>query len=223
MIHRPIVHVGGPPASGKTTLVEALLRGVDMEVICIRAVRDQSIRQPQETRPRAHPELRRFRSAGASGFALYRFPKPDIDAFYQSDLMTNYSEAVLIEGDRPLEWADLTVFVMRPSASGPGLLQRVKRSQAVEREQALAAIEDTLDSPESIASLLLGGFGNNTIKFALNDRGKLERVRDEMTTQIAKMRQSLPRAQTKHWAVRDVYRGIERAQVVVLNIDGFNK
>ncbi|MBU2500076.1 hypothetical protein KJ682_01975 [bacterium] len=220
MIHRPIIHVGGPPASGKTTLVEALVRSIDRDVICMRAVLDESIRQPKESGPRTHPELNRYRSAGASGAALYRFPKADTDAFYESDFMTNWSEAVLIEGELPLGWADLAVFVMRPSAEGPGLLQKVKRSRAEERERSLAAVEHALDSPESMAALLLGGFGGKAVELALKDRRKLEQVRDEMTAQIAKLRQSPQPAPTKHWAVTADYRGVERAQVVVANIHG---
>jgi molybdopterin-guanine dinucleotide biosynthesis protein len=220
MIYRTVVRVGGPPASGKTTLVEALLRSIDLDVICMRAVRDESIRQPEESRPRAHPELRRFRSAGASGVTLYRFPKVDTEAFFESDFMTNWSEAVLIEGEPPLNSADLAVFVMRPPASGPGLLQQVKRSHAAERERSLAAMERALNSPESMAFLLLGGFGDKAVELALNDLGKLERVRDQMATQIAKMRHAKPPAPTKHWVVRADYRGVERAQVVVVNIHG---
>lgn len=220
MIHRPIIHVGGPPASGKTSLVEALLRSVDLDVICMRAVLDETIRQPMESGPRTHPELSRYRSAGSSGVALYRFPKADTDAFYESDFMTNWSEAVLIEGELPLGWADLAVFVMRPSAEGPGLLQRVKRSHAGERERSLAALERALDSPESIASFLLGSLGGNAVEFALKDPGKLELVRNEMAAQITKLRQSPPPAPKKHWAVSASYRGVEQAQVVVVNIHG---
>lgn len=220
MIHRNILHIEGPPASGKTTLVETLLHGIDMDVICMRAVLDESIRKPKESRPRSHPELRRYQAAGASGVAQYRFPKADTDAFYESDFMANWSEAVLIEGELPLGWADLAVFVMRPSEARPGLLQRVKRSHAKERERSLVMMERALDSPESIASILLGGFGGKAVDFALKDPKKLEQIRDELAAQMAKLRQSPQPAPTKHWAVTADYQGVERAQVVVVNIHG---
>jgi len=186
----------------------------------MRAVCDDTIRQPRESRPRTHPELSRYRSAGASGVALYRFPKADTDAFYESDFMTNWSETVLIEGELPLGWADLAVFVMRSSTSGPGLLQRVERSHAAERERSLVAMERALDSPESMAAFLRGGFGDKVAELALKDRGKLKGVQDQMATQIAKMRHAPPPAPTKQWAVRADYKGVEQAQVVIVNIHG---
>jgi hypothetical protein len=52
-----------------------------------------------ESAPRVHPELRRYRAAGASAVALYRFPAPPGDAFFMSDVMQDYSEVVLIGFD----------------------------------------------------------------------------------------------------------------------------
>ena len=105
MIYRPILHVAGPPGSGKTTFIEAVLRSLDADVNCMRATRDESLRRPKERRPRSHPELRRYRAAGAGGAAVYSFPSAyaDADTFYMTDFMQDYSTAVIIEGDCPLE------------------------------------------------------------------------------------------------------------------------
>jgi len=65
------------------------MRSIDREVICLRAALDELIRQPKESRPRTHPELNLYRTARASGVALYRFPEADTDAFFGSDFVTN--------------------------------------------------------------------------------------------------------------------------------------
>ena len=69
------------------------------------------------------------------------------------------TEAVVIEGDLPLEWADLVAYVARPSSTGPGLLCRISRDHQEELEQSLAALERAMESPESLVRFLLGEFG----------------------------------------------------------------
>ena len=130
MIDRPILQIDGPAGAGKTTLAEALLRSTRLDAICMRASRDRSARDFEEIPDEDSPELQRYLSAGASGAAGCRFPRPDTDAFYQSDFMADFSDAVLIEGDRPLDWAELVVFVMRPSAAAPDLLERSSTARA---------------------------------------------------------------------------------------------
>ena len=75
MRQRALIHVAGPSGAGKTTLIEVLLRRLGEIVICVRAMRDDSLRTPMESQPKNHPELRHYRDAGASGVALYRFPQ----------------------------------------------------------------------------------------------------------------------------------------------------
>ena len=152
MRQRAFIHVAGSAGAGKTAFVEALLCSLGEEIICVRAVADDSLRSPRETRPKSHPELRRYRQAGASVVALYRFSPTDVtatDAFFMTDFMENYSTAVVIEGDSPLEFADLTVFVARPLPEGVSLLGRVKRDHAAARAAALKVWEQALASPQS--------------------------------------------------------------------------
>ena len=55
MIYRPVIHVTGPPAAGKTTFVERLLeRGTALST-CVRAVRVAGLRREQPSAPRTHP------------------------------------------------------------------------------------------------------------------------------------------------------------------------
>ena len=39
MIERAVIHVGGPPGAGKTTLIESLLRSYEGPVLVARCVR----------------------------------------------------------------------------------------------------------------------------------------------------------------------------------------
>ena len=79
--------------------------------ICVRTERDPKLRKELESAPKAHAELRRYREAGASAVALYRFAEPSMDAFFTTAFMQDYSEAVFIEGDCPIDYVDLSVFV----------------------------------------------------------------------------------------------------------------
>ena len=118
MRERTLIHVAGPPGSGKTTFVEAILSVAGGPVLAARCVRDDSLRRERETEPKDHPELRRYRQAGASGVALFAFPGNIAwDTFFMTKLMTDYSQAVLLEGDSPLGFVDLRVFVA-PAARG---------------------------------------------------------------------------------------------------------
>lgn len=67
MIERAYIHVGGPAGTGKTTFVEAVLEACDEPILAARCVRNDSLRTSWETNPQRHPELRRYREAGASG------------------------------------------------------------------------------------------------------------------------------------------------------------
>jgi hypothetical protein len=120
MRERAFVHVAGPPGSGKTTFIEAILKSVDGPVLAARCIRDDALRQAQETAPKDHPELWRYKQAGAWDAALFAFPGNLIgsDAFFVSNLMMEYSTAVLLEGDDPVGFVDLRVFVAPPPESG---------------------------------------------------------------------------------------------------------
>jgi len=129
MTTRAIIRVAGRPQSGKTSFVEAMLSWLDERILAARCVRDDSLCQPRESVPKAHPELRRYCRAGASGAALFRFPGDGsaFDGFFSSEFMTDYSEAVMLEGDDPLGLADLKVFVAPVPAPGERLF--VRRSE----------------------------------------------------------------------------------------------
>jgi hypothetical protein len=96
MRERALIHAAGPVGAGKTTFIERLLDAEVAFAICVRAERDPKLRKEQESAPKAHAELRRYREAGASAVALYRFAEPSMDAFFTSAFMQDYSEAVFM-------------------------------------------------------------------------------------------------------------------------------
>ncbi len=106
-MERALIHVGGPGGSGKTALVEAILGATDGPVLAARCVRDDRLGGPGESSPRTHAELRRYLQAGADAVAVFAVPGQMADPIscYETDLMSNYSEAVILEGDNPLEHA----------------------------------------------------------------------------------------------------------------------
>ncbi len=91
MRERALIHVAGPQNAGKTTLIEQVLRAFDAVVLAASCVRDDSLRRSREAAPKRHPELSRYREAGAIEAAFFTFPGSDIgsDAFYMTRLMEN--------------------------------------------------------------------------------------------------------------------------------------
>jgi hypothetical protein len=217
MRQRALVHVAGPTGAGETSFVEALLRGVDEPVICVRAERDDSLRVPRESAPKTAGELRRYLGAGASAVARYCFPAThaDPDAFFMMDFMQDYSTAVIIEGDCPLDHVDLTAFVASPPPAGSSLLVRVQRDRAAERTAALDAWERALASPDALVRFMTRGLGEPLLDAALADPAILAQTRATMKTELQKLRAAQPPAPTEHWALAPGYEGLERAQLVV--------
>ena len=142
MIERAYVHVAGPAAAGKTTFVEAMLRGIDRYWLAARGVRNDSLRRSRETAAKTHSELRRYREAGATGAALFEFPGKDIesDEFFMTHLMEDYSEGVVIEGNNPLGFVDLHVYVAPALSAGKSLFVRRQRDRAAEERTKAGAL-----------------------------------------------------------------------------------
>ena len=156
MRQRALIAVAGPKGVGKTTLIERVLGGSGESILSARCVRNDSLRRARETAPKAHPELRRYRDAGATGAALFAFPEADIgsDAFFTTHLMEDYSNAVLLEGDNPLGFSDLAVFVAPPPADGETLLVRRKYDRAKEERAKMDHMERLLQDSDGFAAFL---------------------------------------------------------------------
>ena len=220
MRERALIHVAGPKGAGKTTFIERVLDGTGEWILAARCVRDDSLRESRETAPKAHPELRRYREAGATGAALFAFPERDIgsDAFFVTRLMEDYSKAVLLEGDNPLGFADLAVFVAAPPPAGGSLLVRRKRDRAKEQRAKTDAVARLLREPGGVAELLGQMIGGPMADLARKNPRLLEETRDKMLAGIAVARQAPAPEPTEHWAIAGGYEGIEHAQLVVVNV-----
>jgi hypothetical protein len=216
---RALIRVGGPAGAGKTTFVEAVLQASGGFILAARCLRDDTLSRAQESSPKKHPELRRYRDAGASGAALFAFPASDgHEAFFETDFMTDYSQAVVIEGDNLLQFVDLDVFVARPLPQGKTLLVRRKRNRAREERAKAEALARLLREPEGVATFLGQMAGAPLAAFARQHPELLEKTRADMLTGLALARRAPPPAPTEHWAIGAGYEGIERAQLVVVNV-----
>jgi hypothetical protein len=222
VIEHSYIHVAGPAGAGKTTFIEAMLRGTDADILAARCVRDDTLRESRESAPKVDHELRRYGAAGASGVARYVFPGRDIgsDAFFMTDLMADYSEAVVLEGDNPLNLTDLAVFVAPPLAAGRRLFVRRKRDRAKEERAKADAMEHLLREPDGVARFLGQMTGAPSAAFARQNPKLLEEARATLLAGIAQLRKAPPPKPTEHWAIARSYVGIERAQLVVVNARG---
>ncbi len=218
MRERALIHVAGPRSAGKTAFVEAVLRAEIALTICVRAERDPKLRAERESAPKADAELRRYREAGASAVAAYRFPAPNNDAFFTSNVMQDYSEAVLLEGDCPVEHVDLRVFVAPPLAGNGSLLRRVLRDHAAAHRAGLEVWAKAMESDQGLAAWLPGITREPILAAAFADPGAVAKVREQMADELKKLRAEPPPPATEHWAVAEGYEGIERAQLVIVNI-----
>jgi hypothetical protein len=219
MRERVLIHVAGPQGAGKTTFIEAVLEPGGL-ILAARCVRDDSLRRSREDTPTSHPELRRYRAAGACGAALFTFPESETgsDAFFVTHLMEDYSEATILEGDNPLGFVDLVAFVAPPLPAGKTLLVRRRRDRAKEERDRADALERVLREPDGVARLLEQMAGSPLAAFARKRPELLEKTRADLLAGIVQARRAPPPEPTGHWAIADGYEGIERAQLVVVNV-----
>ena len=203
MIERAYIHVAGPEGSGKTTLVEAILGSFDGPTITVRCQRDDDLDESVECAPARDAELRRYREAGVSGAARFAFSVEDDDGdgFFCSEVMNDYSKAVLIEGDCPVDYVDLEVFVAPPLPAGSALLRRTKRCTP-----ALAA--------SALQEALLGVGGRPAIAAFAGSRAR------EAIGKAAAIYESFEATGSAHAGLdlAPTHRGLERAGLVVVNV-----
>lgn len=222
MIERAYIHVGGPHASGKTAFIEAVLGGADGVILAARCVHDAALREGRETRPRSDLEIRRYLDAGAIDAARYAFADGEMamgsDEFFMTQLMTNYSQAGVVEGENPLGFVDLDVFVAPTPRAGECLLVRRRRDAAARERETIAAWGRQLRRPEGLADLLAEELGPPGAELARTHPELFQGAREAMLASLDRARKLPPRPRVEHWAVTKRYAGIERAGLVVVNI-----
>jgi hypothetical protein len=195
-----------------------LLAHTDYVISVVPCVRDGTLPKPCESFAETDPELHRYQVAGANTVARYAFPGTGDthDAFFQIDVMQDFSHAVVIEGDCPVSFADVTAFVA--SAVGGRLLVRRKSDQPSRDRQAMDAWEAVLSRSGGLESALGALIGPGLGEFALRHAELVERERRKALTQLVELRSRPVAKHRMRWAVADAYQGVERAQLVVVNI-----
>jgi hypothetical protein len=220
VIGRAIIQVEGPPGGGKTTFVETLLGSTDEWILAARSFRDDDLDQAEEAVPSGDPELERYRRAGAEGVARFRFPGDPAfgDDLFESDLMMDHSDALVLEGYSPLEWVDLRVFVAPAPPVGSRLFVRRRRDRAKEQRERERLLEQAFEDPTAAAGFLAREFGP-AMANVLRDRPQLvEEFRRTLLTGLESARRGASPAPVGYWAVNARYEGIERGQCVVITV-----
>jgi len=219
MIERAFVYVAGPPGCGKTTFIESMLRAAGGLICVARCIRDDTLPHARETAPKRHLELRRYSEAGATGVALFTFPQDSIDsdAFFMTDLMADYSQGVVLEGDAPLEYMDLSVFVAPAPGAGERLFARRRRDRAREQHATMDAIGRLVREHDRFAEFLGEVVGSPIAELERMSPALVEDARAKLVADIAMARKAPPKP-TWQWGISDPYSGIERAQLVVINV-----
>ena len=100
--------------------------------------------------------MRRYRKAGATGAALFEFSGKDIgsDEFFMTDLMQDYSQGVVIEGDDPLVYVDVRVYIAPALPAAASLFVRRERDRVGEERAKVDALERFLRRPGATGELL---------------------------------------------------------------------
>jgi hypothetical protein len=158
----------------------------------------------EETNGARDPEVRRYRDAGATRAGRLRFRTKDEDglSFFCSDVMSDYSKAVLIEGGCPVEYVDLEVFVAPPLPTGTGLLRRAERRTPEVAASALQEILLGITDRTAIAAL-----AGSRLREAI---GKAAAIYGETF--------SAKGGAGASWELAPTHRGLERAELVIINV-----
>jgi hypothetical protein len=132
-----------------------------------------------------------------------------------------YASDVVLEDERPVGYADLDVFVAPAPAPRRKLLRRVKRNVARERRAYVARMRALLTSPDGTVQLIEELLGAPLALFAESRPELLNSLRSDIETTLNRIGSVEPSGQlSDRWELTEPYRGIENAQLVVINIRG---
>jgi len=164
--------------------------------------------------------MQRYRQAGAHATAKFAFPRHDADPieFYETQLMLNYSRAVILEGDNPAGYADLEVFVAPAPLAGETLYVRRQQDVAASRRARADAWEELLRRPDGMSTWMEEVMGPPVGDFVRKNPRLAEDARSRMLAGIAQVRSGPPPRPVEHWAVSERFQGIQRAGLVVVNV-----
>jgi len=217
MRSRAIIHVAGQGGVGKTSFIERFLGFTHLIATCVRAEQDEKPRKVQVSSSRGHPDLRRYLKAGADTVVFYRFSNPDDMEFYDADFMQEYSKVVLIEGDCPVRFVDLPVYITEPPEEGR-LLRRSTGDHVEAEQQSTQQAEDLLQNQDAIIAMLEDGLGKDVVAMALQKPGVLGKVVQAMRSSLEEQRQVRVPRSASVWTLAPSYAGLVEAKLVVINL-----
>ncbi len=217
-MERAYIHIAGPSRAGKTTLIERLLEFSPSTLLVARCSAKDDLEDYVETRAKNDAELARYSKAGAAAVARYRF-EPGLertDAFWETELMQEWSEAVLFEGDLAIEWADLAVYVTRPLPARKTLVRRALVDKSQIHEQKLKWLENLSERPDGVEEFFSLMFRHSAMASRLDEKARAK-LRSTIKEEVEKVRAQGPPPPEERWAIAEGLEGIELAQAVAIN------
>ncbi len=131
--------------------------------------------------------------------------------------MEEYSEIGFLEGDSPIDYVDLPVFVAPPLAKGASLFERKTRDRAREHLAAIDLLAKVLESPEGLVRLLSTDLGSPLGSLLRASPELFEGSRRSIKAKISDLRRAPPPDPTEHWVLRAGYEGIVTAGLIIVN------
>ena len=221
MIERTYIHVAGPAGAGKTTFVEALIAATDEAVAVARCATAAPVKNVVESSPADDPEIHRYHEAGAIAAARIAFPSAgrDPDAFFDTDFMGQWpADVVVMEGDDPLGYADLRVFIAPPLRDRAVLFETTMRDRLAGDRAKAARWEQLLNEPGGMARWAEEVIGlTGVADMIARGAGDYDAVRTTMLAGVAQLQTSPPQL-VATWSVAPPYAGIEHAGLVIANV-----
>jgi hypothetical protein len=137
-----------------------------------------------------------------------------------TDLMMDYSQAVVLEGDNPLPFVDLRVFVAPPPAKGDEVFVRRARARTHDEPNRTAVLERLLRDQGGVVDLLDMVGGPPLAELGRSNPELMDKIAARLRDELAQAtkRAPAPKKTEKRWGIADRYAGIEQAQLVVVNI-----
>lgn len=177
------------------------------------------MRKVVEAAPVGHPELSRYRKAGATEAVCFRFSHQyaDTDDFFMTEFMSGYSDAVVIEGDSVLRHHDLTVFVA-PPPDGVTLLSRGPHCSCNTKAARMATLRQVLQEPEAFLKMFSKLLGDPSLPTILTDSVRIEVLRQRALAEIGNAPPPSPTRPVERWRLAPGYEGIVHAGMVVVNV-----
>ncbi|MHB8290651.1 MAG: hypothetical protein ACYDEY_15775 [Acidimicrobiales bacterium] len=134
-----------------------------------------------------------------------------------TNLMTDYSQAVVLEGESPLDYVDLRVFVApAPVHTERVFIRRTRRRSPDETVRGIAMRHLLPERGDLVEAFAWMG-GEPLAEAARSSPALVEKIRSILSDVSAEPTSVSPLGSEMHWSVADRYAGIQHAGLVVVN------